>query len=312
MIGEEEHRQPVGWHLHRAQNHSLTGEFGAVRTFQGRAVGAQSDAVALGRDPVSGLRQGPQRRIREPVGPGAQDQREHQLGRGSGQRDRVHRAGRRFTRDPERQQLPGLQRCGAEAGEQVGGPAAQHRPDRDATAERHIAAQPFDRPAHIEHGPRRHPYRRTPGGGAAVDPYRTGRTGHGRRDVRTDPYRGAVESGLQGGGVRRVPGEEVRQPVRGRVQGARARNAEMSVARAPEILHSGERPGAHHLQRLRNPRLRHPGPRASRAGRPHTASSVVNRTRAPGTSSAAGSRSWSHSTAPVVPISCQPPGDERG
>lgn len=96
----------------------------------------------------------------------------------------------------------------------------------------------------------------------------------------------------------------------------------MSVARAPEVLHGGERPGTHDLQRLRNSRIRnsrlrnsrirHPGARISRAGRPHAASSVVNRTRAPGTSSAAGSRSWSHSTAPVVPISCQPPGDERG
>lgn len=105
--------------------------------------------------------------------------------------------------------------------------------------------------------------------------------------------------------------------MRGRVQGARARNAEMRVARTPEVLHGGERPGTHDLQRLRNSRLRnsrirHPGARISRAGRPHAASSVVNRTRAPGTSSAAGSRSWSHSTAPVVPISCQPPGDERG
>ena len=38
----------------------------------------------------------------------------------------------------------------------------------------------------------------------------------------------------------------------------------------------------------------------------------TKRTRVPGDSSAAGTRAWSHSTASVVPISCQPPGDERG
>ncbi|CAM5274200.1 hypothetical protein SVIOM342S_02464 [Streptomyces violaceorubidus] len=32
----------------------------------------------------------------------------------------------------------------------------------------------------------------------------------------------------------------------------------------------------------------------------------------PGDSSAAGTRLWSHSTALVEPINCQPPGDERG
>lgn len=38
----------------------------------------------------------------------------------------------------------------------------------------------------------------------------------------------------------------------------------------------------------------------------------TKRTRVPGANNAAGTRAWSHSTTSVVPINCQPPGEERG
>ena len=62
----------------------------------------------------------------------------------------------------------------------------------------------------------------------------------------------------------------------------------------PGVLHRGERPGSHDLERPGHPR------------------SSTNRTRTPGRSSAAGSRDRSKAASGVRPTSCQPPGDSRG
>ena len=69
-----------------------------------------------------------------------------------------------------------------------------------------------------------------------------------------------------------------------------------------EVLDEGERAGRQHLQRRAHGRSR----------RTAAASASTKRTTAPGSSSAGGSRSTSQTATSVCPISCQPPGEERG
>ena len=84
---------------------------------------------------------------------------------------------------------------------------------------------------------------------------------------------------------------------RGLVVGTGPADADPGVPAPAEVLDEAERSGLAHPQRGSR---RHPCPPSTK------------RTRAPGRSSAGGSRSRSHIGASVVPISCQPPGDSRG
>lgn len=189
------------------------------------------------------------------------------------------------------------ERVGAQAGEQIGGAAAEDRLGVDAPGEGEVGAQPVGGRTRVQDGARRDTYRGAPGGGAAVDGHRAGRAGDRDGGGRADPYGTAREGGLQGGGGPGVAGQAVGQAVRGRVQGAGARHTEVGMAGPAEVLDGGERTG--------------PDDREGAVGH-QVASCGTKRTRVPGASSAAGSRRGSHSTVSVVPISCQPPGEERG
>ena len=89
------------------------------------------------------------------------------------------------------------------------------------------------------------------------------------------------------------PGPE---PVGRAVGGAGATHPDGGPARAAGVLDEHEGAGREHLEG------------GAHAGDPAS----TNRTVVPGPSNAGGSRSTSHSTASVVPSSCQPPGEERG
>lgn len=87
------------------------------------------------------------------------------------------------------------------------------------------------------------------------------------------------------------------------VEGAGERYAQVCVAGAAEVLDGGEGTGPHHEAGV----IGHRTVSVSRA-----LSRGTKCTRVPGVSRAAFSRRGSHSTASVRPISCQPPGEERG
>lgn len=94
----------------------------------------------------------------------------------------------------------------------------------------------------------------------------------------------------------RVADEPVGEAGRREVERTGVRHPEMRVPGSALVLHGGQRSG----------------PDDGHGAVRHAATSGTKRTRVPGVSSAAGTRAWSHSTVSVVPISCQPPGDERG
>ena len=116
-----------------------------------------------------------------------------------------------------------------------------------------------------------------------------------------------AEQHLERRSVLGVAHEPVREAVSRAVEGARTAHAEVPEARAPEILHEGAAVSGEHP---------HDGVRSGRAresvGGAHHGTTRVKRTRVPGVTRAGSARAASHSTASVVPMSCQPPGELRG
>src|SRR5690606_78287 len=97
---------------------------------------------------------------------------------------------------------------------------------------------------------------------------------------------------LERGGTLVVPDEPVAEAKRPTIERARATDPERSQTRPAEVLHRRQRAGAQHGQG---------GHDASR-----------KRTTLPGVRRAGGEASAFQSGASVRPISCQPPGDDRG
>ena len=146
----------------------------------------------------------------------------------------------------------------------------------------------------------------------AVDVSGGGRAGqrHRAQPVRADDE--AAEQHLDGRGALVVVGDEaVGQPQRRPVGSTRARHPDGRVPRTAEVLHDRERT---HLPDLQPPLRGAGGPvhlarfrRSVGGGVPSHELHLRARGQQRG-----GSRSGSHSTASVRPISCQPPGELRG
>ena len=100
-----------------------------------------------------------------------------------------------------------------------------------------------------------------------------------------------AEQELETRGARRIAEQAVAERESAAIHGARDADPVAEVARSAEVLHESERP------RLDDVKAH---------------GTASKRTRVPGESSAAGSRAASQSTASVLPISCQPPGEARG
>ncbi len=181
----------------------------------------------------------------------------------------------------------------AEAGEDVGGAGAQHGWQVDAAGNGQVAAQSLPGQSEGQEFPGGEEEGQTPAHHPIVDRHWALRAGQGDRCRRGRPHRQATEGDLDGGVQRWIVADEGRAVRERRPVGGTGRaHTDGSESRPPRVLHERQRPGPHHLEAHR--------------------STATKRTHQPGRSSAGGSRSASHSAAVVRPISCQPPGEDRG
>ena len=184
------------------------------------------------------------------------------------------------------------------SGPKTSGKPAEGEASGQAAADRQVAPQARARLPEGQHVPGRQRQRRVRRDALAVDRQGGVRAGegHGHTPRRQQPD--APEQDLQAGRVLGIADQPLGEGVRAPVPGARPGNAKPGLARASEVF--DERPDARRLDQQRGRPL----------GVRHGTS--TNRTRVPGASRAGGVRSRSHSTASVVPISRQPPGEGCG
>ncbi len=126
----------------------------------------------------------------------------------------------------------------------------------------------------------------------AVDVDRSDAAGDGQPVVGVSAQLQSAGENLEHGGLGRVAQQCVQLTHGPAIEGPGGADALRTESRAARVLHQRQVPGVDDEET-------HGGP-------------STNRTGAPGISSAGGSRSTSNITASVCPISCQPPGDDRG
>ena len=220
-------------------------------------------------------------------------------------------------------------------------PRPEHRWDGDAAAHREPRAQPHSRRPEGEHLTVGEDHGRGVGDGTAVDVRRARRAGQRDEQVPMGTDRQASERDLERGGrrgadgwvvdVEQVPHEAQTEQVCRGVGRAGTPHSHAGQARTAGVLDEGERTGGKDLEATDTCPVGRPARTSGRA-RPRDgcgvgdagasgttgpldgagASTATKRTDRPGASSDGGSRSTSHSTASVVPSSCQPPGDACG
>src|SRR6266511_517546 len=156
--------------------------------------------------------------------------------------------GRRAARRAEGQRVAVAQDGRPEAGEGVGGAAAQHRLHRDAAGDRQVAAQAGTGRTDLDHraGPHRYGHAEVGRAGADAQP---GDLGPGNRDHGggVEAQRAAGHRDLQAGRRGRVADEPVREQQRRQVHGAGPRYPQVRVPRPAEVLDGGQRTCAQHL-----------------------------------------------------------------
>ncbi|GAA3308227.1 hypothetical protein GCM10020295_69680 [Streptomyces cinereospinus] len=137
----------------------------------------------------------------------------------------------------------------AQPGQQVRGTAAEHRLDRDAAGDGHIAAYPAGRRADVHHRSRGHPHRRPQAAGRPSTVTRQGApvtaTVTAERGRTAQPLRVVSSTAAPGG----LPASRLASAARGRVQRPGARHTEVGVAGAAPVLHGGQRSGPDHGER---------------------------------------------------------------
>ena len=221
-----------------------------------RARQAQADAVGLGRDlPALGA-QKRHRLGREPVGAGAEHHVQHHVGlqrrqvfgRGFGQADDGA-----VRHGPHGQHVASGQRGRADAGQGVGGAAAQHGLHGEAAAHRHIAAQAGVGLAHGEHvavgQAQRLPAVDGPVAACGIGQReRAGGSGDGDHGVATAFQTQAATDGFQAGLRDRIAHEAIGGAAGGLVHGAGGGHALPRLAVPAQILEQGLQTGAQHLQ----------------------------------------------------------------
>ena len=239
----------------------------------------------------------PGRPAADPGGPGAGQHLEH--GRPVVRGDAAGRRGRPWgSVGPAPRPAAGRRPRtggGPRPGQRVGRPRPQHRRHVDAAAHGEVGAQARGRHPEGEDGAVGHLDEGGVGDRPAVDGRR--RRGAGEATVTRPRARTteAAEQHLERRAVLGVPDQPGPEPVGRAVGGAGAAHPDGGQARAAGVLDEHER--------RRWPAPRGPGSRRA-------ASASTKRTVVPGPSRAGGSRSTSHSTASVVPTSCQPPGED--
>ena len=298
VVGEEERGLARGRHLESAGDHALAGELTLPGSFEPGAGESHAHAVALRGHRVGAAEQGRERGVGEPVLARADDDPQQDLtgGRHGHGRDVQARLLDRCLTDGDPVSDPGYRR--PQAGEGVGGPGPEHRSHVDAPADPHVGPEPGGRRAQSERAPIGQPEHRRPADGAVVDGHRAVRTGHRDEHPATRTHRQAAEGHLEHRRTLGVAQEPVRQPVRASVSRPRRPDAQSREAVATTVLDRRQRTGGQHLEGAARPLRRH--------------DASTNRTRRPGTSRAGGSRSMSHISREVRPMSCHPPGEDLG
>ncbi|GFN05964.1 hypothetical protein Smic_45200 [Streptomyces microflavus] len=144
----------------------------------------------------------------------------------------------------ERQRVALAEGGRAQAREEVGRAAAQHRFRLKAARERQVAAYPAHRGAHVQHRARRNPHGRAPRHGPPVDAHPAPRTADDGHHGPVGADRAPGDGGLQEGGARPVARQPVGQPGGGGVQHPGPPDAEVRPAGAARVLDGGEGAGA--------------------------------------------------------------------
>mmetsp|Transcript_3722 Transcript_3722/g.10234 ORF Transcript_3722/g.10234 Transcript_3722/m.10234 type:complete len:248 (+) Transcript_3722:728-1471(+) len=241
-------------------------QLAAALAHQHRARKPVAHAVALRRDdPVRGLEAGPGGgREVGVVGPG--QHAHHRRPFRQAQAGRARGAASRLAHGQQVAVAQGPPPQAAEAGLEVGAARAQHRLDRDAAADRDIAAHAASRSRQLQHLARVR-------GAAPAGPQRpaveTGvGVGAGQRDpgVGLKPQDGRAERELQAGGARRIAHQQIAGLQRQLVQRAAEADATVAPARPAQVLDGGQRPRAQHLDHGRSATKRTRSPGASSVG----------------------------------------------
>ena len=189
------------------------------------------------------------------------------------------------------QHIPGRERCGAERREHVRGTRPEHRRNVDPTAHGQVGSHARDRQTDSEGRAGRGVHCPVGVDGLAIEGEGRRSTGHGEPGRLLEPRRKAAEQDLHASASFVVAEQAVAEAKGCAVERSGRAHADVGSTGASEVLDQGERTGLLDA---------------------HAHNASTNRTAVPGASRAGRSAAGSQSTASVDPISCQPPGLDRG